>query len=137
MEPILTRIQPETSLKDVRVLVVEDSEDIQLLISYFLKRNGAIVSLAKNGIEGVHMALSENYDVVLMDIQMPKMDGFEAMAALREHGFHTAVIALTAHAMEDEKRMTKAAGFSGHIAKPIDRQALINAIARLSNKQVA
>lgn len=137
MEPNVTRIHQETSLKDIRVLVVEDSEDIQLLISYFLKRNGAIVDLANNGIEGVQKALSKHFDIVLMDIQMPKMDGFEAMNKLRKNGFSKAVVALTAHVMEAEKRKTQAAGFSGHLAKPIDRKALINVIARLSGCKVA
>ena len=137
MESILTNVLPEMLLKDVRVLVVEDSEDIQLLISYFLKRNGAIVTLAKDGNEGVNKALSHNYDVVLMDIQMPKMDGFEAMKALQKNGFHKAVIALTAHAMDEERQMTFAAGFAGHIAKPIDRKILISTIATLSKPKVA
>lgn len=131
MEPIVTSAIPEMSLKDIRVLVVEDSEDIQLLISYFLKRNGAIVTLAKDGDEGVHKALSDSFDVVLMDIQMPKMDGFEAMHILREKGFHKAVIALTAHNLDDDMGMTHDAGFSGHLAKPIDRKALISTIATL------
>ena len=137
MEPILTSLVPEMSLKDVRVLVVEDSEDIQLLVSYFLKRNGAIVTLAKDGAEGVRKALDENFDVVLMDIQMPKMDGFEAMRTLKQKGFHKAVIALTAHAMDDERKKTHDAGFAGHISKPIDRRALISTIATLSKGRVA
>ena len=134
MEPILTTSVPETSLKDVRVLVVEDSEDIQLLISYFLKRNGAIVTLAKDGVEGVELAMKGPYDVVLMDIQMPRMDGFEAIENLRSRGFHKAVIALTAHAMEEDRQQTLRAGFTTHLSKPIDRQALIRTIATCSKQ---
>lgn len=118
-----------TVLKDVKILLIEDSPDNQLLIKRILIRNGATVVLAENGYQGVNRALEEKFDLVLMDIQMPLMDGYEAIAKLKNVGYNSPIIALTAHAMEEERLHTHAAGFAAHVTKPIEFSVLIQTIS--------
>ena len=118
-------------LHNIKVLVVEDSPDNQVLLSIFLKRAGATVDLANNGIEGVEKAQSGNFDVILMDIQMPKMDGYAAMRMLRSRGYEKPIIALTAHAMQEERDLCFAAGCTKHMAKPVNRELLLEMISTL------
>lgn len=120
---------PRLSLDSVRVLLVEDSIDNQILITAFLKKLNAIVETANNGEEGVQKALSGSYDIVLMDIQMPVLDGYGAFEKLKAAGFTKPVIALTAHALVAEKERAAALGFHDYLTKPLNRQSLINAIA--------
>lgn len=115
-------------LEGVRVLLVDDSLDNQSLVRHVLKKMGAVVNTANNGIEGVKAALAQPHDVVLMDIQMPEMDGYQALATLKKEGFLTPVIALTAHALNEERVKTKDAGFAGHLTKPIDKTALLETL---------
>ncbi len=116
------------SLEGMKVLLVEDSKDNQLLIRHMLHAEGADVSVAENGIEGVAKAKSDSYDVVLMDIQMPMLDGYGALAKLREDGYDRPVIALTAHGMVEDKKRSLESGFASHITKPVDRVSLIEQI---------
>jgi CheY-like chemotaxis protein len=90
---------------------------------------GAIVEVANNGKEGVVAALAQPHDVVLMDIQMPEMDGYQALAQLQHEGFSTPVVALTAHALNEERMRTRAAGFADHLTKPIDKAALLETLS--------
>ncbi|MDQ3234617.1 MAG: response regulator [Pseudobdellovibrionaceae bacterium] len=117
------------SLEGVRVLVVDDSPDNQFLVARLLKKNGADVETAQDGNEGFNKALSGSYDIVLMDIQMPGMDGYQAKQALDRRGYEKPVIALTAHAMTDERLKTKAAGFAGHLTKPLITSELLKTVA--------
>ncbi len=94
------------------MLLVEDSPDNQDLISIYLSRAGARTSLASDGREGVSKALHLKPDIVLMDLQMPEMDGLTAIRALREQKYFGPVIALTAHAMSTEREKCLAAGFN-------------------------
>ncbi|MBY0316059.1 MAG: response regulator [Bdellovibrionales bacterium] len=121
--PILTEpIYP--NLQDFEVLLVEDSPDNQYLIQKMLEKTGAKIALANNGAEGVDMALAKDFGVVLMDIQMPIMDGHQAVRALRSRGFKVPVVALTAHAMKDEGERATQSGFSHFLTKPIHRKNL-------------
>ncbi len=112
-------------LKGATVLIVDDSPDNQLLIKRILMREGASVDLADNGAEGVAKALAGDYHIVLMDVQMPILDGYEAVTKLREQGYQKPVIALTAHAMKGEREKSIAHGFTDHLSKPIDRKLII------------
>ncbi len=111
-------------LKDVRILVVEDFEDNQRLLKALLQHEGAIVELANDGEEGIKKALAGTFDVVLMDIQMPVLNGYLATTKLRTLGYKLPIIALTANAMKGEAERCLEAGFSDYLAKPIDRTSL-------------
>jgi CheY-like chemotaxis protein len=118
----------EKPLTDFRILLVEDSLDNQFLIKKLLTKKGATVEVVDNGFAGVHRALESNFDVVLMDIQMPTMDGYSAIQKLKENNYSQPVIALTAHAMTEERMLTKKAGFAAHVTKPITFDLLIDSI---------
>lgn len=118
------------ALAGVRILLVEDSDDNQLLVSEFLRQAGAAVDFASNGVEGVDKALKMSYDAILMDIQMPIKDGLQATRELRQAGYPGPILALTAHALPEERERTAAAGCNDHITKPIRREEMIVAIAK-------
>jgi signal transduction histidine kinase/DNA-binding response OmpR family regulator len=118
-----------------RVLVVDDLHDNRRLVSHFLKRAGADVSVADGGEEALRLfrvseISGQPYDVVVMDIQMPRMDGYASLRALRERGCRAPIIALTAHAMATERERCLAAGFSDYASKPIDRASLLAFVRR-------
>lgn len=123
-----------SSLKGVRVLVVDDAIDNRILMESILSRNGVIVDLAENGREAVDKALAGNHDLVLMDIQMPVCDGLEATAELRAKGYKKPIIALTAHAMREERDKTLAAGCDSHMTKPIQMQKLLQVISEYTRR---
>jgi len=137
----------EPSLRlDCRILLAEDGPDNQRLISYVLKKAGAEVVIAGNGQEALETVLAaqsgqegkaggppQPFDLVLMDIQMPVMDGFEATRRLRQAGYHGPIIALTAHAMAEDRQKCLDAGCSDYTTKPIDRSTLLAAVARITS----
>lgn len=126
--PVASGKAVEKHLAGWSILVVDDSEDNRLLMRILLEREGASVDDATSGEEGVRKALSSNYDVVLMDIQMPEMDGYQALINLRNQKYRKPVFALTAHTMKEEKDKALAAGFSGHIAKPVNPAAVVETL---------
>jgi len=107
-----------------RVLLAEDVKTNQLLCKSLLNHMGLEVSIAEDGEEALRKALTESYDIILMDIQMPVKNGFEATMALRKRGISTPIIALTANAMQGGDRKCLAAGCTDYLAKPVDCQAL-------------
>lgn len=121
----------ECELEGLRILLVEDSPDNQDLICSLLAREGASVDVVDSGIMGVKKALEENYNVVLMDIQMPGLDGHEAVARLRAQGYNRPIAALTAHALSSERLKSLREGFDDYLTKPIDRVRLIRSLKRL------
>jgi signal transduction histidine kinase/CheY-like chemotaxis protein len=116
-------------LKLLRVLVVDDSSDNQALLKRILRIAGATVETANNGKEGVEKALQGDFSLVLMDLQMPVMDGYEATKMLRDQGYTKPIIALTAHAMKEERQRSLRSGFDDHITKPIDQELLIRTLS--------
>lgn len=116
------------SLRGTKILVVDDSEDTQALITQVLLNEGAIVDTANNGLEGFNKALQGDYAIVLMDVQMPVMDGYSATQRLREAGYTTPILALTAHAMSQIRRRCLDVGYTDHLPKPINLKALIDTI---------
>jgi CheY-like chemotaxis protein len=128
----LTAARP---LEGIRILLVEDGPDNQILFSHLLKRAGADVDVAENGRIGLDKALKakiadETHDLVLMDMQMPEMDGYQATAKLRATGYQVPIIALTAHAMNGERRKCIDAGCTDFASKPIDRTRLLETVLR-------
>jgi CheY-like chemotaxis protein len=115
-----------------RILVVEDNEDNITLIDYLLKAHGYAPLLARDGSEGVRLAIEHCPDVVLLDIRMPGMDGYEVAAALKaEPGLTgTRIVAVTASAMVGDRELIVAAGFDGYIEKPINPETFIAQVER-------
>ena len=128
----LVRAIPEHNapLKNVRILLVEDCLDNQLLIGHILRLAGCTLELANNGGEGIDKAQRMRPDIVLMDIQMPEIDGHTAMAALRQQGYTRPIIALTAHAMKDERELALQQGFDDYLTKPVRRDILVATLSR-------
>jgi PAS domain S-box-containing protein len=119
---------------DARVLLVEDGPDNQRLIASLLRKGGATVDIADNGEVGMRRARAAEasgtpYDVILMDMQMPVVDGYEATRGLRAAGYTRPIIALTAHAMDQDRQRCLAVGCNDYITKPVTRAGLIAAIA--------
>ncbi len=131
------------SLSGHRILLAEDGPDNQRLIVHILQKAGAVVAVAENGEVAVRMALAAHfrrrsddpapYDVILMDMQMPIMDGYEATQTLRKQGYERPIIALTAHAMEADRGRCLSAGCDDYTTKPVNRRELIEAIVRQSS----
>ena len=133
--PALAAVTVPTEPLACRVLLVEDGPDNQRLIATILRKAGAEVTVAGNGQAGCDLVREatirgEPYDVVLMDMQMPVLDGYEATAQLRRGGYRRPVIALTAHAMQGERERCLAAGCDDFVCKPITRAALIDTVRR-------
>jgi signal transduction histidine kinase/CheY-like chemotaxis protein len=125
----------QVDLKGIEILLVEDSPDNQYLIQKMLEKTGAKISLASNGAEGLKIAQEKRFDVVLMDIQMPTMDGHQAVRALRAEGYKVPVVALTAHAMKEERERAAKSGFSHFLTKPIDRKGLMDLLSHLRDPE--
>lgn len=115
-------------LSSTSILLVDDVEDNRLLIQRMLAKRGAKLTLASNGQEGLAMALEKEFDIVLMDIQMPVMDGYTATRKLRQAGYSKPIIALTAHAMKDDRDRCIAAGCTDYLTKPVQVESLIQTI---------
>ncbi len=121
------------NLKGLEILLVEDSLDNQFLVQKMLGKTGAKVSIADDGAAGMKMALARKYDVVLMDIQMPVMDGHDAVIGLRSKGYTGPIVALTAHAMKEERERAAKSGFSYFLTKPINKKTLTDLLGLLHN----
>lgn len=119
-----------SSLQGVSVLVVEDSPDIQVLIQQQLLSLGAAIDLADNGVEALVMTSKKTFDIILMDIQMPGLDGYQTVGRMRESGYRQPIIALTAHAMAEERTRCLEAGFDAHLSKPASKIQLLESIDR-------
>jgi signal transduction histidine kinase/FixJ family two-component response regulator len=120
---------PSPCLTGRRILVVDDGATNRKLIGLVLERAGAKSRAAENGRAGVEIALAEQFDLILMDMQMPVMDGYRAARELRRNGCQMPIIALTAHAMADDERKCREAGCSGYLTKPIEPHRLLTTIA--------
>jgi CheY-like chemotaxis protein len=116
----------------LRVLVVEDNQVNQLLVTTILAKAGMRAEVAANGVEAVQAVHQRNFDVILMDMQMPEMDGLEATRRIRQLGAMgraVPIIAMTANAMQEDRRRCLEAGMNDFVAKPIDSGELLRKIA--------
>lgn len=115
-----------------RVLVVEDNEQNMYLISFILTNNGYEVIEATTGVEGVELAKKETPDLILMDIQLPDIDGLEATKRIREAeaGREVPIIAITSHAMSGDREKVLNGGCTGYIEKPINPETFLSEIGK-------
>ncbi|MEO1999513.1 MAG: response regulator, partial [Planctomycetaceae bacterium] len=111
-----------------RALLVEDMPDNRKVLKFYLEAAGLSVDTMDNGRQGVQQALQDEYDLVLMDMQMPELDGYEAARRLRAAGYRQPIIALTAHAMASDRERCIRAGCSDYITKPVEYQRLLSVI---------
>jgi CheY-like chemotaxis protein len=130
---LVEQIRPVAELKvrfpGTKILVADDGESNRKLVKLVLTRAGAEVVLAENGQQAVDAVLRETFDLVLMDMQMPIMDGYAATTTLRKLGVRLPIIALTAHAMQGDEDKCRGAGCSGFLTKPIQIDRLLTCIA--------
>lgn len=115
------------------ILVVEDTPANMKLVTMLLRREGYRVLQADNAVDGIEMAKSELPDLVLMDIQLPGMDGLTAIGLLRQdpETRHIKLVALTAHAMKGDEQKMLASGCDGYIAKPISYKSFLEEVRRI------
>ncbi len=118
-------------LKGKKILVVDDVADNRTLVERYLTPSGVIVSKASSGAEALSQIEADEADLILMDIQMPEMDGYEATTKLRAMGFKKPIVALTAHAMRDELDRCLKAGCDMTLTKPITKAALVEQLAKI------
>ncbi len=118
-----------------RVLLVEDSLDNQRLIARTLERVGLEVTVASDGRAGVDAAMEGDFALVLMDIQMPRMDGLDATRELRSRGFQVPIVAMTANTEPEARRRCIDAGCNDFLTKPVDRMVLLERLARLMHRK--
>ena len=121
-------------IRGARLLLVEDNEINQQVASELLEGAGFLVDIANNGREGIEAVAKGDYDLVLMDIQMPELDGFEATRRIRSSGTagsdHLPIVAMTANAMAGDRERSLEAGMNDHITKPIDPAELFSALLK-------
>ena len=133
-ETLLAAPAPAASVSRLRILLAEDNDVNQRVAVALLEKQGHSVAVAFNGIEVLAALQREAFDLILMDMQMPVMDGLEATARIREEGCRIPIIALTANAMKGDRECCLAAGMDGYVPKPLRRQALLaeieNVLAR-------
>ena len=120
-----------------RILVIEDNADNIALVDYVLRAHGHVPLLARSGPEGIEVARREQPQVILLDIRMPDMDGYEVAAELRREPAleRTRIVAVTASAMVGDRERIAAAGFDGYIQKPIDPETFIRDVERFLSVQ--
>ncbi len=134
--PVVARPLKPTARRPLKILLVEDNAVNQRLAARLLEAAGHVVALAGDGREALARLQAEEPDLVLMDVQMPVMDGLQAAAEIRarERGTqrHLPVVAMTAHAMSGDRERCLAAGMDGYVTKPIDARHLLETIDELA-----
>jgi CheY-like chemotaxis protein len=124
-------------LSGVRVVVAEDSPDNQLILRRILRLAGVEVEMVQNGAEAIEHAITGQHDLVLMDVQMPLLDGHDATEELRRRGYTKPIIALTAHAMPDERERSLRVGCNDHLTKPINHKRLLYVVAQYAGRRLS
>jgi CheY-like chemotaxis protein len=116
-----------------RILLAEDDPRLQSLGRKVLERQGYTVSVAGDGDEAVQMAADHDYEVILMDLSMPRMDGYEAMQRIKQFKPALPIVAVTAHAMKSDRERCLEQGFDEHLAKPYEVPLLMAVVASFAS----
>jgi CheY-like chemotaxis protein len=136
--PAISAAAEPASVASLNILVAEDNFVNQTLARRLLEKRGHKVTMVANGKQAVERAIEQTFDVILMDVQMPEMDGCDATRVIRnierEGGLRVPIIALTAHALKDDKDKCLAAGMDGYITKPIRPAELFDVISQITSK---
>ena len=132
----------QASLESIKLLIVDDAKDNRILLEHILKRTRATIELAHDGqqaIDTINAAIENQspFDLILMDMQMPVLDGYHATVQLREQGITTPIIALTAHALDGDREHCLDAGCDEYMTKPLNKEALIKACTHLVSKHTS
>ena len=127
---------PSASIEGLSVLLVEDNELNMEIAKFIIENEGANVTCATNGKEAVNIYKKspEFFDIILMDIMMPEMDGYEATKVIRSFDQQIPIVAMTANAFTEDKIKAKKAGMNAHLSKPLDKDRLIQVVAKLCKK---
>jgi signal transduction histidine kinase/CheY-like chemotaxis protein/HPt (histidine-containing phosphotransfer) domain-containing protein len=137
---VISRYGVQEAQRRCGVLVVEDNPVNQKVVATMLKKRGHRVVVASNGREALEALDKERVDLVLMDVQMPAMDGFEATGLIRDrekgNGGHIPIVAMTAHAMKGDREKCLAAGMDNYVSKPIRAEDLFSVIQNLANRSL-
>ena len=138
---LVTRHSVREVKRSLNVLLAEDNAINQKLATRILEKMGHNVTIAENGREALEILENMRFDIILMDVQMPEMDGFEATSSIREKekitGGHIPIVAMTAHAMSGDREKCLAAGMDGYVSKPINTKELVENIEGLVGKREA
>ncbi|MBC7660810.1 MAG: response regulator [Chitinophagaceae bacterium] len=122
------------SLQGLKVLIVDDSPDNLMVVSRMLSKSGANVTTCDGGRNALLLAAEELFDVILMDLQMPELDGYKVTETLRQRGFTKPIFALTAHAFKEERARCLRSGFDGHLIKPVNKDQLVKVLTSMARR---
>ncbi|MBT3309262.1 MAG: response regulator [Gammaproteobacteria bacterium] len=111
------------------MLIAEDTPELQILEQRMMQSFGVTTTIARNGREAVDLAKQQTFDLILMDMQMPIMDGLEATQRIKQSGNRTPIVALTANVLQQHREQFHAAGCDEFLAKPIDRNSLFELLS--------
>jgi two-component system, cell cycle response regulator DivK len=114
----------------IQVLLIEDNEQNRYLVTYLLEKQGYQVTPAVDGPQGINAATAQTFDLILLDIQLPSMDGYAVARAIRSQRVETPIIAVTSYAMVGDRENALAAGCNGYIEKPINPATFVAEISR-------
>ncbi len=120
----------DSPLSKVKILITEDNKDIQEIISRILQEAGAITEITNNGVECLEVMEKKEFDMLIMDLQMPVMDGFETIERLRARGYIQPIIVVTAYVLNNERERCLKAGCTDFVTKPIDSDVLLKTLIR-------
>lgn len=137
--PVVNKTQKFSEIPDLssfKILVVDDLPDNLALINLFLRATKVQMRFAENGEEAVAQVAGEEFDLILMDVQMPGLDGHGSTIAIRENGYRKPIIALTAHAMNTEHEKCIQSGCSDVLAKPVTRETLVRTIKKFLQPEI-
>ena len=131
--------EEELKKRNLKILIVDDSQDNSNLIGLYLRKYSSAVEIALNGREAFEKVQINTYDIILMDIQMPEMDGYMATKLIRKWEMENKrsplfIVACTAHALDDDKYKSLNAGCDDYLAKPISKSILINKLLEFLNR---